>query len=388
MVQNKGVIFKAVPKGWPVPGEHLTLETREFDPDAAPPKGGITTKNYSVSFDPYQRGRMRAPEIESYSPPFEIGKPITNSGVAKVLKSDNDKLKEGDLVVGMMPTEEYSRIEAAVANNYFRKLDNPYHLDPKLYIGALGMPGLTAYSFYDIGKPEKGETILISAASGAVGQIVGQLAKHEGLTVIGSVGSDEKLEFIQKELGFDAGFNYKKEKPADALKRLAPKGINIYYENVGGEHLDAAIDAMTNYGRISNTSPPSPHTPHLPTSSPLSRNTNPCSSNRTVACGMISQYNNASASEVYGVKNMIMFIAKRLTMRGFIVADPDMGPKYAADHQKNVAKWISDGSFKVKQSVTKGIDHAIDGFLGMLKGENFGKAVLEIASLEDKVSGV
>jgi len=103
---------------------------------------------------------------------------------------------------------------------------------------------------------------------------------------------------------------------------------------------------------------------------------------------MISQYNNASASEVYGVKNMIMFIAKRLTMRGFIVTDPDMGPKYAADHQKNVAKWISDGSFKVKQSVTKGIDHAIDGFLGMLKGENFGKAVLEIASLENKVSGV
>lgn len=103
---------------------------------------------------------------------------------------------------------------------------------------------------------------------------------------------------------------------------------------------------------------------------------------------MVSQYNNASASEVYGVKNMIMFIPKRLTMRGFIVGDPDMGPKYAANHQKNVAKWISDGSFKVQQSVTKGIDHAIDGFLGMLKGENFGKAVLEIAHLEDKVSGV
>lgn len=263
MVQNKGVIFKSVPKGWPVPGENLALETREFDPNAAPPIGGMTTKNYSVSFDPYQRGRMRAPETESYSPPFELGKPITNSGVAKVLKSDNDKFKEGDLVVGMMPTEEYSTIEGAVANNYFRKLDNPYHLDPKLYIGALGMTGLTAYSsFYDIGKPQKGETILISAASGAVGQIVGQLAKHEGLTVIGSVGSDEKLEFIQKELGFDTGFNYKKEKPTDALKRLAPKGIDIYYENVGGEHLDAALGAMSNYGRISN--PPPIFTPFPP----------------------------------------------------------------------------------------------------------------------------
>ena len=251
MVQNKGLIFKSVPKGWPVPGENLAIETREFDPDAAPPKDGITTKNYYLSFDPYQRGRMRAPEVESYAPPFELGKPITNSGVAKVLKSDNAKFKDGDLVVGMMPTEEYSSVEGVAADN-LRKLENPYHLDPKLYIGALGMPGLTAYSsFYDIGKPKKGETIFVSAASGAVGQLVGQLAKHEGLTVIGSVGSDPKLKFIQEELGFDGGFNYKKETPADALKRLAPNGINIYYENVGGEQLDAALAAMNNYGRIS-----------------------------------------------------------------------------------------------------------------------------------------
>ena len=252
MVQNKGIIFKSVPKGWPVPGKNLAVETREFDPSASPPKDGITTKNYFVSFDPYQRGRMRAPEVKSYSPPFELGKPITNSGVAKVLKSNNEKFKEGDLVVGMMPTEEYSSLSGPIVNHYFRKLENPYHLDPKLYIGALGMPGLTAYSsFYAIGKPQKDEIILISAASGAVGQIVGQLAKHEGLIVIGSVGSDEKLEFIQKELGFDGGFNYKKEKPAEALKRLAPKGIDIYYENVGGEQLDDAIAALNNYGRIS-----------------------------------------------------------------------------------------------------------------------------------------
>lgn len=268
MVQNKGIIFKSVPKGWPVPGENLAIEAREFDTNAVPPKGGITTKNYYLSFDPYQRGRMRAPEVESYSPPFKLGKPITNSGVAKVLKSDIEKFKEGDLVIGMIPMEEYSSIEAGIANSMVRKLENPYHLDPKLYIGALGMPGLTAYSsFYDIGKPRKGETILISAASGAVGQIVGQLAKHEGLTVIGSVGSDEKLEFITKELGFDAGFNYKKEKPADALKKLAPKGINIYYDNVGGEQLDVALAAMSDYGRISTITPilkPPPLSPLCP----------------------------------------------------------------------------------------------------------------------------
>ncbi len=252
MVQNKGVIFKSPPTDWPVEGKDLVIETRDFDLDAEPPKDGITTKNYYVSFDPYQRGRMRAPEAKSYSPPFELGKPITSSAVAKVLKSNTPKFKEGDIVTGTMPTEEYSIISGQVTEHQVRKLENPYNLDLKLYIGALGMPGLTAYSgFYDIGEPKKGEMIFISAASGAVGQIVGQLAKHEGLTVIGSVGSDDKLDFIKKELGFDEGFNYKKEKPSDALKRLAPKGIDIYFENVGGEHLDAALEAMTNWGRIS-----------------------------------------------------------------------------------------------------------------------------------------
>lgn len=158
-------------------------------------------------------------------------------------------------MTGTLPTEEYSSISGEVANNLVRKLDNPYKLDPKLFVGALGMPGLTAYSsFYAIGEPKRGETIFISAASGAVGQLVGQLAKHEGLKVVGSVGNDEKLSFIKKELNFDEGFNYKKEKPSDALKRLAPKGIDIYFENVGGEHLDAAIAAMNNYGRISEHS--------------------------------------------------------------------------------------------------------------------------------------
>lgn len=194
---------------------------------------------------------MRAPEVKSYSPPFELGKPITNSAVSKVVKSSNSKFAQGDLITGMLPTEEYSIVSAEIANSMVRKLDNPYNLDPKLFVGALGMPGLTAYSsFYEIGQPKKGETIFISAASGAVGQIVGQLAKHEGLKVIGSVGSDAKLEFIKKDLNFDEGFNYKKEKPDEGLKRLAPNGIDIYFENVGGDHLDAALGAMNNFGRI------------------------------------------------------------------------------------------------------------------------------------------
>jgi NADPH-dependent curcumin reductase CurA len=350
MVQNKGVIFSHVPIGLPVPGKDLTVEPREFDIDQAPPSGGITTKNIYASFDPYLRGRMREPTKKSYSPPFDLGKPITNSVVAKVLKSDNEKFKAGDIIVGRLQIEEYSAVPKQEANA-LRKIENPYKLDLMMFLGPLGMPGLTAFSsFYDIGQPKKGETIFISAASGAVGQLVGQLAKHEGLKVIGSVGSDEKLDFIVKELNFDYGFNYKKEKPADALKRLAPNGVDIYYENVGGEQLEAAIDAMNNFGRI-------------------------------IACGMVSEYSKADG-ERYGVKNLMSIVAKRITMRGFIVGDENMGPRYIKDRDEKVAQWLHDGSFKAKTSVTDGIDNAPEGFVGMLQGKNFGKAVLKIADVE------
>ncbi|KAF2766200.1 NAD(P)-binding protein [Teratosphaeria nubilosa] len=350
MVQNKGLIYRAHPTGMPEPGKHIVVEARDFDDNQAPPAGGITAKVNYISFDPYQRGRMRSPEIKSYAPPFDLGKPITNSAIVTVIKSGNKKFKSGDVLYSSRTwTEEYSALSAEELEG-FEVLNNPYKLDPKLFIGALGMPGLTAYSsFYEIGKPKKGETIFISAASGAVGQLVGQLAKHEGLKVIGSVGDDKKLEFITKELNFDGGFNYKKEAPLDALKRLAPQGIDIYYENVGGEQLEAAIAHLNTFGRI-------------------------------VACGMISQYNKAPADQ-YGVKNLMNVVAKRLTMRGFIVFDPDMGPKYAKQHQENVQKWISEGTFKAEQSVTVGMDNAPEGLLGLFEGKNFGKAVLEVAKL-------
>lgn len=349
MVQQKSLIFTKIPTGVPVVGEHLRVETRDIDLDASLPENSILIKHLYASFDPYQRGRMRAPETKSYSPPFNVGEPMTAHGVAKVLKSTNANYKEGELVVGLMPIQEYSMLVEPYIKGYgIKKLENPLGLDLKVFIGALGMPGLTAYSsFYEIGKPKKGETIFISAASGAVGQIVGQLAKHEGLTVIGSVGSDEKLEFITKELKFDAGFNYKKEAPGDALKRLAPNGIDIYYENVGGEHLSAAIDALNWWGRI-------------------------------VVCGMVSEYS-VPLEERFPMKNLMNFVAKRLVMRGFIVGDKDMGPLYEKERDENVAKWIKDGTLVVKHSVTEGMDGAAEGWLGMLQGRNFGKAILKIA---------
>jgi len=177
MVQNKGVIFKKVPSGWPVPGQDLAVEDRPFDLEQNPPEGGLITKTYYASLDPYQRGRMRDPKIKSYSAPFELGKPITNRTIVKVVKSNNDKFAPGDVIIGsdVAPIEEYS-VFGKEWTDKARKLNNPYNLDPRHFLGALGMPGLTAWSsFYDIGQPKKGETIFISAASGAVGQLVGQL---------------------------------------------------------------------------------------------------------------------------------------------------------------------------------------------------------------------
>ena len=233
---NKTLVFKAIPSGLPVPGEHLVVEDRPFDTTAPPPPGGLTLSILYSSYDPYLRGKMRDPSIKSYSPPFELNGPISNDSVARVLKSDNPEYQPGELIIAMLPLAEYAVLtKDQLAGNIRRKVHNPYNLpDLGLFLGPLGMPGLTAFSsFYEIGKPQKGETIFISSAAGAVGQVVGQVAKLEGLRVIGSAGSDDKVKFLEEEIGFDGAFNYKKEKVADALARLAPDGVDIYFENVG-----------------------------------------------------------------------------------------------------------------------------------------------------------
>ncbi|KAK0724265.1 hypothetical protein B0H67DRAFT_480420 [Lasiosphaeris hirsuta] len=346
MTSNKTLIFKKIPTGVPVPGQDLVVEDVGFDLSAAPPAGGLTVSILAASYDPYLRGKMRAPTAASYSPPFALDGPISNNTVARVLKSDAPGFAPGDLVVAFLPIAEYATVSAAAAPSV-RKIHNPHGLELGLFLGPLGMPGLTAYSsLHEIGQPKAGETIFISSAAGAVGQVVGQIAKREGLKVIGSVGSDEKLDYIINHLGFDGGFNYKMEKPLDALRRLAPEGLDIYYENVGGEQLEAALESMKQHGRI-------------------------------VACGMIAGYN-TKPEERYGVRNLFLVVGKRLKMQGFIVSDKDFGPKYAKEHQDKVQEWLADGSFKAKLAVTEGIDHAAEGFVGMLEGKNFGKAILKI----------
>ncbi|KAK7417245.1 hypothetical protein QQX98_004679 [Neonectria punicea] len=345
MTPNKTFIYKKTPTGVPVAGEHLVVEDRPIDLEQAP-QGGLVVEVINASFDPYLRGKMRDPAVKSYSPAFQLDEGITSGTVSRVLKSDASGFQEGDLVVTYVPIAEYARVsKEALAMT--RKIQNPHNLDLGLFLGPLGMPGLTAWSgLHKIGKPQKGETIFVSSAAGAVGQVVGQIAKREGLTVIGSVGSDEKLDYITKELGFDAGFNYKKEKPSDALPRLAPEGIDIYFENVGGAHLEAALANMKVNGRIP-------------------------------VCGMIDGYNTPFA-EQKGVKGLIQLIARQVTMEGFLVGNPNFGPAYAKEQQENMQKWLADGSIKAKLHVTEGIENAAQGFVDMLTGKNFGKAVLKI----------
>jgi NADPH-dependent curcumin reductase CurA len=342
-MSNKALVFKQIPQGYPVPGQDLTIEAAAYDANVAAPDNGVVLQSLYTSYDPYMRGRMRPAEVKSYAPAFALDKPIESASIAKVVRSNNASYKEGDLVIGHVAVQEYVALDAPNLVR-IRKLENPLGIeDIRVFLGPLGMPGLTAYSsLYEIGKPKKGETIFVSAASGAVGQLVGQLAKHEGLRVIGSVGSDEKLDYIINELGFDGGFNYKNEKPSDALARLAPEGIDIYYENVGGEHLEAALDAFNNFGRI-------------------------------VTCGLISQYNSAP----YPIKNIHQILVKRLTMRGFIVGDPGMGDIYTKEHQERVQKWIKEGTFKVLIHETVGIDNGAEGLVGIFHGKNKGKAVLK-----------
>ena len=355
MLQNRAVIFKEIPEAMPENGKHIVLEDIGFDLSAVPHNGAILKIVYA-SFDPYLRGRMRDKSVKSYFPAFDLHAPIPTGLIAKVVKSANMKFKEDECVLAFGPLQEYWAADQETLDGLnpitqlplVEKISNPYNIDLMEFLGTLGMPGITAYSsFYEIGKPKKGEIIFISAASGAVGSLVGQLAKHQGLTVFGSVGDDNKLSYIINELGFDGGFNYKKEKPKDALARLAPDGIDIYFENVGGETLQAAFDALRTFGRI-------------------------------IVSGMISQYN-LPREKQYRLAGTETIFGRRIKIQGFIQSDPDFLPKWSKEHIDTVSQWIIDGSFKTKYHVTKGMDNAIEGLLDIFRGENFGKAILEVS---------
>lgn len=297
----------------------------------------MLVRNAYISVDPYMRGRMG--EHETYIAPFELGKPLEGGAVGQVIESRGGKFQEGDYVLGNKGWREF----------YVSDGSDLTKIDPGLapiqsYLSVLGMPGFTAYiGLLDIGKPKEGETVLISTAAGAVGSLVCQIAKIKGCRVVGSTGSDEKTAWLMKEVGIDAAINYKtSENLIDDLRQHCPKGIDIYFDNVGGSHLEAAIELMNNHGRI-------------------------------VLCGMISVYN--ATRPPRAPRNLISAIPKRLTLQGFIVHDHSQSwPQFYED----MGQWVKDGQIKWRETIVQGIENAPKAFLGLFVGENFGKMLVKL----------
>ncbi|KAF8013550.1 hypothetical protein BT93_I1407 [Corymbia citriodora subsp. variegata] len=338
-VRNKQVIFRDYVSGFP---KESAMEVRESTMKLRLPEGsnGLLVKNLYLSCDPYMRSRMTKLDVPSYVDSFKPGSPVNGYGVARVLESGHPNFKKGDLLWGFTGWEEYSLITAPETCFKIEHTDVPL----SYYTGLLGMPGMTAYAgFFEVCSPKKGETVFISAASGAVGQLVGQFAKLFGCYVVGSAGSKEKVDLLKNKFGFDDAFNYKEELDLDAaLKRYFPKGIDIYFENVGGKMLDAVLLNMKIHGQIA-------------------------------VCGMISQYN---LEQPEGVHNLMNLILKRVRMEGFLVFDYyHLYPKFL----EMVLPQIKEGKIVYVEDIAKGLEDAPAALIGLFSSHNVGKQVVVVS---------
>ncbi|RVW20319.1 2-alkenal reductase (NADP(+)-dependent) [Vitis vinifera] len=337
-VSNKQVIFKDYISGFPTDADmYITTSTISLKV----PEGSkaVLVKNLYLSCDPYMRPRMTY-TTDSYVDSFKPGSVIEGYGVAKVLDSGHPNFSKGDLVWGFTSWEEYSLITSTEMLIKIPTTDVPL----SYYTGILGMPGLTAYAgFYEICTPKKGEYVYVSAASGAVGQLVGQFAKLLGCYVVGSAGSKEKVDLLKNKFGFDEAFNYKEETDLVAcLKRYFPEGIDIYFDNVGGKMLDAVLLNMRVHGRIA-------------------------------ACGMISQYN---LDKLEGVCNLINIIIKQVRMQGFVITSYyHLYPKYL----EMVLPHIKEGKIVYVEDTVEGLESAPQALIGLFSGRNVGKQVVVVA---------
>ncbi len=304
-----------------------------------PTEGEVLVENLFMSVDPYMRGRLD--DRPSYVPPFKIGEPLDGAAVGRVLMSRSSALAEGDYVL-----HRYGWRERVVAPaRKFQKIDSTLAPLPA-YLGALGMTGLAAYvGLLDIGALKEGDIVFVSAAAGAVGSIAVQIARIKGCTVIGSAGSARKIEWLEKVAGVNAAFDYKTtDNPARILRELAPNGIDVYFDNVGGAQLEAALAAMNPRGRV-------------------------------VLCGMIGQYN--ATEPPCAPRNLALAIGKRLTMRGFIVGDhEDRRSAFLAD----MGRWLAEGRIKWEETIFDGIESAPAAFLGLFDGKNTGKMIVRLKS--------
>jgi NADPH-dependent curcumin reductase CurA len=321
----------ARPNGMPADGDFELAEIEVGDPD----DGQMLVRNAYISVDPYMRGRMS--DRRSYVASFRLGEPMLGGAVGRVVSSQLDGFAEGDWVVHGRGWREWALSDARGVT----KVD-PTLAPLSAYLGALGMPGFTAWvGIHDIGRVRDGDVVFVSAAGGAVGSAAGQMAKVRGARVIGSAGTPEKVAWV-RELGFDDVFDYRETPTREALRELAPDGIDVYFDNVGGETLEAAIGALREHGRV-------------------------------VACGAISRYNDTEARP--GPRNMSYVVTKRLRIEGFIVGDhADRFPAFVAD----AAVWARDGRLRWRETIVEGIEQAPAAFVGLLQGANIGKMLVKV----------
>lgn len=333
---NRRWVLASRPKGAPT-RDNFKLEDV---PIPEPGDGEVLCRTLYLSLDPYMRGRMD--DAASYADPVQLGEVMTGGTVGEVIQSKASGLAKGDRVVGMGGWQSHWIGKPS----QMRKLD-PDRAPLSANLGVLGMPGMTAYcGLLEIGKPKEGETVVVAAASGAVGSVVGQIAKIKGATAIGIAGGAEKCAFVRDTLGFDACLDRRDPDFPSALKQACPNGIDVYFENVGGPVFDAVAPLLNNFARIP-------------------------------VCGLIARYNDAELPSGPDRTPLLMrrILVKRLTFRGFIVWD------FADRHtqaQKELAQWIGAGRLKYKEDIVDGLDNAPEAFMGLLKGENFGKLLVRV----------
>ncbi|MFT0850180.1 NADP-dependent oxidoreductase [Achromobacter sp. F4_2707] len=337
MEQNQRIILVERPDGMP-DETHLKMETAAI---AEPGEGQVLLKTIYLSLDPYMRGRMNAGP--SYAPRVELGDVMVGGAVSQVVASKHPEWQAGDFVVTRSGWQSY----AVVDGNRLRRVD------PKLAaistaLGVLGMPGFTAYAgLLNIGKPQPGETVVVAAASGAVGQVVGQIAKLKGCRVVGVAGAEDKCKYVVDELGFDACVNYKSDDFPAQLAAACPDGIDVYFENVGGRVLSAVIGLLNDFSRMP-------------------------------VCGLIAQYNGTELPLEHNElpKLMRAVLTHRVLIRGFIQSDFQADfPQFLRD----MSEWVRNGDVKYREDVVQGLENAVSAFQGLLVGRNRGKMLVQVA---------
>jgi NADPH-dependent curcumin reductase CurA len=334
--KNSQILLASRPRGEPTPDNFRLVETDVPQPGP----GQMLLRTIYLSLDPYMRGRMNAGA--SYAQPVEVGGVMEGRGVCEVVKSNLPQYKAGDIVLAGTGWQEYALSD----RKGVQRIDPA--LGPVSYaLGVLGMPGLTAYTgLLNIGKPQPGETLVVAAASGAVGSVVGQIAKIKGCRAVGVAGGERKCRYVQEDLGFDACLDHHQPDLGERLKAACPKGIDVYFENVGGAVFDAALPLLNDFARVP-------------------------------VCGLIAHYNATELPAGPDRVPLLMqkILVKRLTFRGFIVSDfASQFPEFLAD----VGGWLSEGRIKYREDVTDGLENAPRELIGLLRGENFGKKIIRV----------